>query len=152
MSRNKLLQRLVLMHAPYDRFTGVQVEDSHIVLPELTVMPDDLVLAVFDEGHEIFRTNQSIFQEVRAQHKLILSDVSQSFLLQNNYPEMRRVNLTEVVRSTQRIVFGANTFQLQDDEPTTCLGTTGPPLKSFIFEMPEGYMMVVCMRSLPRTQ
>ncbi|CAL1165369.1 unnamed protein product [Cladocopium goreaui] len=127
------------MHAPYDRFTGVQVEDSHIVLPELTVMPDDLVLAVFDEGHEIFRTNQSIFQEVRAQHKLILSDVSQSFLLQNNYPEMRRVNLTEVVRSTQRIVFGANTFQLQDDEPTTCLGTTGPPLKSFIFEMPEGY-------------
>ena len=65
------LQRLVLMHAPYDRFTGVQVEDSHIVLPELTVMPDDLVLAVFDEGHEIFRTNQSIFQEVRGQHKLI---------------------------------------------------------------------------------
>ena len=48
---------------------------------ELTMMPDDLVLAVFDEGHEIFRTNQRLFQEVRAQHKLILSDLSQSFLL-----------------------------------------------------------------------
>ncbi|CAL1137292.1 unnamed protein product [Cladocopium goreaui] len=102
-------------------------------------MPDDLVLAVFDEGHEIFRTNQRLFQEVRAQHKLILSDLSQSFLLDNNYPEMRRVNLTEVVRSTKRVAFGANAFQLQDGEPTTCLGTTGPPLKSFIFEVPEGY-------------
>ena len=52
---------------------------------------------------------------------------------------MRRVNLTEVVRSTKRVAFGANAFQLQDGEPTTCLGTTGPPLKSFIFEVPEGY-------------
>ena len=138
-SRNTLLQRLVLMHAPYDRFTGVHIEDCQIVLQELTVMPDDLVLAVFDEGHEICRTNQRLFQEVRAQHKLILSDLSQSFLLDNNYPEMRRVNLTEVVRSTKRVAFGANAFQLQDSEPTTCLGTTGPPLKSFIFEVPEGY-------------
>ena len=139
MSRNKLLQRVVLMHAPYDRFTGVHIEDCQIVLQELTMMPDDLVLAVFDEGHEIFRTNQRLFQEVRAQHKLILSDLSQSFLLDNNYPEMRRVNLTEVVRNTKRVAFGANAFQLQDGEPTTCLGTTGPPLKSFIFEVPEGY-------------
>ena len=139
MSRNKLLQRLVLMNAPYDRFAGVHIEDCQIVLQELTVMPDDLVLAIFDEGHEICRTNQRLFQEVRAQHKLILSDLSQSFLLDNNYPEMRRVNLTEVVRSTKRVAFGANAFQLQDGEPTTCLGTTGPPLKSFIFEVPEGY-------------
>eukprot|EP00435_Cladocopium_sp_Y103_P010734 s2132_g2.t2 len=102
-------------------------------------MPDDLVLAVFDEAHEILRTNQGIFQEVCAQQKLILSDLSQSFLLENTYPEMRRVNLTQVVRSTKRVVFGANAFQLQDGEPTTCLGTTGPPLKSFIFEVPEGY-------------
>eukprot|EP00435_Cladocopium_sp_Y103_P041008 s801_g11.t1 len=138
MSRTKLLQRIVLMHAPYERFMGVQIEDPHIDLQELTVVPDDLVLAVFDEAHEIFRTNQHIFQEVRAQHKLILSDLSQSFLLENTYPEMRRVNLTEVVRSTKRVVFGAKAFQLQDGEPTTCLGTTGPPLKSFIFEVPEG--------------
>ena len=138
-STNKLLQRLVLMHAPYDSFLRVQIEDSRIVLEELAVMPDDLILAVFDEAHEIFRTNQSIFQEVRAQSKLILSDLSQSFLLEDKYPEMRRVNLTQVVRSTKRIVFGARAFQLQDGKPTTCLGTTGPPLKSFIFEVPEGY-------------
>ena len=127
------------MHAPYDKFTGVQIEDSQIVVSELSVMPDDFVLAVFDEGHEIFRTNQHIFQEVHAQRKLILSDLSQSFLLNNKYPEMRRVNLTEVVRCTKRLVLGAHAFQLQDDEPSTCLGTTGPPLKSFIFEVPEGH-------------
>eukprot|EP00435_Cladocopium_sp_Y103_P051666 s2934_g16.t1 len=120
---------------------GVQIEYPHIDLQELTVMPDDLVLAVFDEAHEIFRTNQRIFQEVRAQQKLILSDLSQSFLLENTYPDMHEVNLTEVVRSTKRVVFGANVFQLQDedDEPTTCLGTTGPPLKTFIFEVLQGY-------------
>ena len=138
MSRNELLQRLVLMHAPYDRFTGVRIEDAQIILAELSVMPEDLVLAVFDEEHEIFRTNQRIFQEICAQRKLILSDLSQSSSLENTYPEMRRVNLTEVVRCTKRLVLGANAFQLQDGEPTRCLGTTGPPLKSFIFEMPEG--------------
>ena len=127
------------MHAPYDKFTGVQIEDSQIVVSELSVMPDDFILAVFDEGHEIFRTNQHIFQEVHAQRKLILSDLSQSFLLNNKYPEMRRVNLTEVVRCTKRLVLGAHAFQLQDDEPSTCLGTTGPPIKSFIFEVPEGH-------------
>ena len=139
-SRNKLLQRLVFMHAPYDRFTRAQIDvDSSIVLEELKAMPDDLVLAIFDEAHAIFRTNQGIFQEVHAQRKLVLSDRSQSCLLETKYPEMRRVNLTEVVRSTKRIVCGANAFQLQDDEPITCLGTTGPPLKSFIFESPKGY-------------
>ena len=127
------------MHAPYDKFTGVQIEDSQIVVSELSVMPDDFVLAVFDEGHEIFRTNQHIFQEVHAQRKLILSDLSQSLLLNNNFPEMRQVNLTEVVRSTKRITSGAKAFQLQGGEATTCVGTTGPPLKSFLFEVPEGH-------------
>ena len=140
VSRNKLLQRLVLMHAPYDRITRAQIAaDSYIVLEELKAMPEDLVLAIFDEAHAIFRTNQGIFQEVRAQRKLILSDRSQAFLLETKYPEMRRVILTEIVRSTKRIVCGANAFHLQDDEPITCLGTTGPPLKSFIFESPKGY-------------
>ena len=139
VSNNKLLQRLVLMHAPYDKFTGVQIEDSQIVVSESSVMPDDFVLAVFDEGHEIFRTNQHIFQEVHAQRKLILSDLSQSLLLNNNFPEMRQVNLTEVVRSTKRITSGAKAFQLQGGEATTCVGTTGPPLKSFLFEVPEGH-------------
>ncbi|CAL1141849.1 unnamed protein product [Cladocopium goreaui] len=138
VSRNKLLQRLVFMHAPYDSFTRAQIAaDSYIVLEELKAMPDDLVLAIFDEAHAIFRTNQGIFQEVHAQRKLVLSDRSQSFLLETKYPEMRRVHLTEVVRSTKRLVLGANAFQLQD-EPITCLGTTGPPLKSFIFESPKG--------------
>ena len=99
-------------------------------------------------------TNQHIFQEVRAQHKLILSDLLPSFLLETScfqvrrtakglYPEMHRVNLTEAVRSTQRVVFGANAFQLlvqlQDGELTTCGGTTGPPLKSFILWVLERY-------------
>ena len=141
VSRNQLVQRLVFMHAPYDRFWRAEIAaDSYIVLEELkAVPPDDLVLAIFDEAHAILRTNHGIFHEVRAKCKLMLSDRSQSFLLETKYPEMRRVNLTEVVRSTKRVVFGANAFRLHDDEPTKCLGTTGPPLKSFIFESPEEY-------------
>ena len=49
---------------------------------------------------------------------------------------MRRVNLALAVRSTQ-VVLGTHAFQVQDGEPTTCIGTMGPPLKSFIFAVPE---------------
>ena len=88
----------------------------------------------------IFRTRkQRLLQEMCAQCKLIISDLSKSFLLENTYPEMRRVCLAWAVRSTQQVVLGANAFYMQDDEPTTCLGRTGPLLKSFIFAVPEGY-------------
>lgn len=42
--------------------------------------------------------------------------------------------MTEVVRSTKRIVAGAQAFQIRiDGVSTSCSGTEGPPLKTFMF-------------------
>lgn len=48
-----------------------------------------------------------------------------------------QVALSQVVRSTQRIVAGARAFQLSaaDAVKSSSLGTDGPPVKSFIFEV-----------------
>ena len=48
-------QRFVLMHVPYDRFRRMQVENSHFVLEELTIMR---VLGVLDEAHGLYRLFQ----------------------------------------------------------------------------------------------
>lgn len=102
-------QRFVLMHVPYDRFRRMQVENSHFVLEELTIMP---VLGVLDEAHGLYRLFQSgrnsAYSRKFVPSKLI-SDLSQSFLS----PDMLWVNFAEAVCSTQRVVFGANAFQLQ---------------------------------------
>jgi hypothetical protein len=98
------------MHVPYDRFRRMQVENSHFVLEELTIMP---VLGVLDEAHGLYRLFQSgrnsAYSRKFVPSKLMISDLSQSFLS----PDMLRVNLAEAVCSTQRVVFGANAFQLQ---------------------------------------
>eukprot|EP00438_Fugacium_kawagutii_P033580 Skav205230 [mRNA] locus=scaffold1794:106907:109339:+ [translate_table: standard] len=131
--KNDLLQRLVVMHEPYKRFMSVVIQDSCIVLEELASQPKGILLAILDEAHDVLTTKISLFQEVDAQQKLMLSDISQSSTLQIEYPKVREVTLTEVLRSTKRVVLGAGAFGLQDTHTITCLGTTGPPLKTFLF-------------------
>ena len=101
VSRKELLQRVVVMHHPYDKFMSVDIQDSRIVLDELKTAPKELLLAVFDESHDIFRTASSVVQKVHAHQKILLSDVSQSSMVQTEYPEMREVTLTEAVGSRQ---------------------------------------------------
>eukprot|EP00438_Fugacium_kawagutii_P015121 Skav214612 [mRNA] locus=scaffold57:1027803:1034922:- [translate_table: standard] len=131
---NHLLHSLVVMHAPDTTLMNVRVRDGAIVLEPCFTEPEDFSLAVFDEAHETLRENNQIFEFVRAQRKILLSDLSQSSVLDNRYPAMRQVTLTQVVRSTKRVVLGANAFRMDDGNPVSCLGTTGPPLKSFLFE------------------
>ena len=53
---------------------------------------------------------------------------------------MVEVVLTEVVRSTQRIVAGAGAFQLGDKKlmTTSQHNASGPPLKTFVFDASTG--------------
>ena len=131
------LERIVVMHQPYKKSLSVSVRDRRIILEELAVEPQDVALAIFDEAHEVFRTEGGLFQKIVAQQKLILSDISQSHMLGTVYPDLRLVRLSEIVRSTKRVTLGAGVFQLQDAEAVSCLGNTGPPLKSFIFEVSQ---------------
>eukprot|EP00438_Fugacium_kawagutii_P029136 Skav236423 [mRNA] locus=scaffold4816:50159:58700:- [translate_table: standard] len=130
------LQQMIVMHQPYAQFMRVSMENHRIILEALQDQPTGVVLAVFDEAHEVLRMDSSLFSKIEAQQKILLSDVSQSHALHVEYPEAHRVNLTEVVRSTKRVVGGAASFGLQDSE-TSCLGTNGPPLKTFLFKTPE---------------
>eukprot|EP00438_Fugacium_kawagutii_P014490 Skav200722 [mRNA] locus=scaffold1362:15824:18340:+ [translate_table: standard] len=140
VSDHAVLKRMFAMQKPYKEFMSVSVQDHRIVLQGLQAQPTDTVLAVFDEAHETFRMDSSLFGRVAAKQKMILSDISQSSALNINYPdlsEVRNVALTEVVRSTKRVVLGAGGFGLQASADITCNGTTGPPLKTFLFERSE---------------
>ena len=74
---------------------------------------------------------------------LILSDLSQSADIEKAvFPVgLHDVYLTEVVRSSQRILAGASAFQLNaahDEETESQHQADGPPLKSLIFEFETG--------------
>eukprot|EP00438_Fugacium_kawagutii_P030889 Skav215842 [mRNA] locus=scaffold1630:85275:87416:- [translate_table: standard] len=131
------LKRMVVLYQPYTRFMRVSVQNRRIVLQNLREQPASAALAVFDEAHEVLRMDSSLFNKIEAQQKMLLSDISQSHSLNVAYPEVRKVTLTQVVRSTKRVVAGAASFGLPDSDATSCIGTTGPPLKTFLFETPE---------------
>eukprot|EP00438_Fugacium_kawagutii_P024358 Skav225969 [mRNA] locus=scaffold4916:6319:8613:- [translate_table: standard] len=147
MSGDEWLKRMVVLRKPYKHFMRVSIQNRRIILEELRDQPTGAVLAIFDEAHEVlsidyieWRINNSLFHRIQAQQKMLLSDISQSRSLHVEYPkdpEVRRVTLTEVVRSTKRVVGGAASFGLQDSDATSCIGTTGPPLKTFLFATTE---------------
>eukprot|EP00438_Fugacium_kawagutii_P009569 Skav212726 [mRNA] locus=scaffold1734:193595:195601:- [translate_table: standard] len=104
-------------------------------------------LKVVDEAHQIFSTATSshVQQRVKsfqATRTLLLSDASQASTMatsfDEHFPSRRHVELSESVRCTQRIVAGAASFQIgTDTSATTSLGTAGPPLKTYLFELKE---------------
>eukprot|EP00438_Fugacium_kawagutii_P008143 Skav234384 [mRNA] locus=scaffold2071:277554:279677:- [translate_table: standard] len=132
-----LLQRLVVMHHPFEAYLTPCIHDSRMTLQKLRGDPEHVVLAVLDEAHDTFMTDGFLFHKIHADQKMILSDLSQSSSLQDNFPEAHMVTLSQVVRSPKRLMLGAGTFRLKDAERTTCIGTTGPPIKTFLFETPE---------------
>ena len=135
-SMQELLSRVVVLHKPYTEFLSASLEHGNISFKPLTrVKP--FKFAVIDESHNIFRVDrgQGELPQMACGYKLLLSDESQSSAVTANFPSMHRVKLTQVVRSTKRIVAGAAAFQL-GTESTTSVSTDGPPLKSFLFDGP----------------
>eukprot|EP00438_Fugacium_kawagutii_P024363 Skav225974 [mRNA] locus=scaffold4916:70934:73045:- [translate_table: standard] len=137
VSGQRFLKRMIVMHKPYTHFMRVSIQNRRIILEELQDQPSCAALAIFDEAHEVLRIDNSLFHRIQAQQKMLLSDISQSHSLHVAYPDVRKVTLTQVVRSTRRIVGGSASFGLQDSRAPSCIGTTGPPLKTFLFKMPE---------------
>jgi serine/threonine protein kinase len=113
-------------------------------------------LLVVDEAHHVFSAFPTSFfadqyisgsasgsssGSVNTTRRLLLSDISQSVLLTDYLAaaganDMKEVVLNEVVRSSERIVEGARSFQTNDDDvPTKCHHrASGPPLKTFLFD------------------
>ena len=138
-SPEDLLKRFAFMQRPYEWHMSASLQGSRIVLKEMRAQPKDaFLLAIFDEAHEMFNWNSELFEKVNAVQKMLLSDISQSSFLHHKFPHMFQSSLSEIVRSTKRIMHGASAFRLQENDLISCIGTTGPPLKTFLFEMSNG--------------
>ncbi|KAK3265614.1 hypothetical protein CYMTET_25715 [Cymbomonas tetramitiformis] len=122
--------------------------------------PGDFGLVVVDEAHHLYQVKEIAdeierFAGEHGTQRVLLSDVSQSHGRLVHWPDERgveRVALTEVVRCSKRIVQGAMAFQLDGGHEGAAAGgptnnkaatqcqheATGPPLKSFLFDVPPG--------------
>ena len=132
-----ILKKIFVMHAPYEAFFLPAVKGDRIVLKLMKRMPE-VGLLVIDDAHKVSADLASIW-ELPAKQRLVLSDLSQSSNLEHNFPDMCKVELSEVTRGSQRITAAARTFQLSEAaRSVTAVGTDGPPVKTYIFETGEG--------------
>ena len=142
-SRGKLhmlLRRIVLMEHPYQHFLSLHVDGDRL---GWTTLPDSkmrFLLTIIDEAHDIFCTdgNRTFLEEkIEAPRQvLFLSSVSQNSFGAVDFPPAKKITMTQVVRSTQRIVAGAAAFQASaaEKDQIGSLCPAGPPLKAFLFE------------------
>ena len=118
----------------------IQVESSHSDTHNFS-------LTIVDEAHHIYTNplcrecvGAYVLPPTKARHLMLLSDISQSSGKEKElYPKgkPKMVTLTEVVRSSQRIVEAASAFQLGDSvHKISCQhSAAGPPLKAFMFNL-----------------
>ena len=131
----------------------VDVQDDQIIFhPIDRIGAPTFDMVVVDESHHLYRDKRK--REIIEHHvsaggsqRVLLSDVSQSAQGQadTGFPSddgIINVELTEVVRSSKRIVAGAMAFQVEakgEESLTKCHHeSTGPPLKTFLFDVHEG--------------
>ena len=146
LQRLLMLQRLDVLFEPFSMGPqAVQLERGRIqMVPRAARSHFDgqYSLLVVDEAHHIYKDHglrDAVEKHVpEGCRRMLLSDISQSSGRDIAYPagESRVVQLTEVVRSSQRIVAGAAAFQLGENKAkvTSQHNATGPPLKSFLFD------------------
>ena len=140
ISLRYLLEQIVI-HTPKRNFLKLAVEGRGLVdTPDGTLCNTEFDLTVVDEAHDIYRDevlDSGFLDKVKTKRWLLLSNISQSSVLQPNFPaNMKEVKLTQVVRSTKRVVAGAATFHAipEDKEGLESLCPDGPPLKTFLFQ------------------
>ena len=149
--RDKLLRRLHLLMPPMKTKGGLRVAsyEQHRLLLSPVKDASLYELVVVDEAHHVY-SHPELRECVKpyadaASHLLLLSDASQSLGALCDYPTgLKEVALTEVVRSSQRIVNGANAFRCgnfdakgdasrSDDRPRCHHKVPGPPLLPILF-------------------
>ena len=143
--RNRFLERLHVLFGEME-VPHFIVHEGDLLSPRpLTTGAPQYTLTVLDEAHHVCSDPEL---KLRMQthlhhHYLLLGDVSQTLGSKLPYPEVDKViHLTEVVRSSRRIVQGAQAFQISPDQESDELPTTtchhqsdGPPLKTFLFDV-----------------
>ena len=144
LQRLLMLKRLDVLFEPFSVGPqAVKLERGRIQMVSRAALDVQYSLVVVDEAHHIYKDRgmrDAVEIHVPAGcWRMLLSDISQSSGRDIVYPpgEPLVVQLTEVVRSSQRIVAGAAAFQLGENkvQVTSQHNATGPPLKSFMFDL-----------------
>ena len=138
ISLEHLLSRIVVMTSPYESFLSLHNEGGILKPRCLSEKKMQFILAVVDEAHDVFRcTDYNIFFnfKVEAEQCLLLSSKSQASG-ECTFTGVTELKLTEIVRSTKRIVAGSAAFQgsVEEKDGVASLCPAGPPLKTFLFE------------------
>jgi len=135
-----LLDRLVIL-VPTMNFMKLVVKGRSLVsISDKTLRNTEYDLTVVDEAHDIFKDDvldSGFLEKVNTKRWLLLSNLSQSSELTPKFPaNLKEVRLTQVVRSTKRVVAGAAAFHAtpNDKEGLGSLCPDGPPLKTFLFQ------------------
>jgi len=146
-----LVERVQVLHAPYEqgplavKLNEEKGEIEFVGVPE-GGKAQAILLVVEDEAHHTYGDPELKLQVERQIlrlpcQRLLLSDVSQSLGTDLEYPNDRKVvELTEVVRSSKRIITAANDFSLcgtKEKVPTCHHTSEGPPLQTFLFYMQQ---------------
>ena len=133
---SSIFSKMTVLHAPYEGFLRPVADGPRISLKPVK-KPPEISLLVVDEAHKVTAEHASVW-ELPAKQRLVLSDLSQSRNLQHFFPDMRTVQLAEVIRGSQRITAAARTFQLSGAaRSVSAVGTDGPPVKTYIFDTGE---------------
>ncbi len=148
----QLLQRLYLLYEPLVTLQPHRVikQGLKLVAAKSSIPPPRFGMVCMDEAHHLFsmaeqRASSILdrFCSLDEDHDVrlvLMSDVSQSRDKTIKYPSgLRKLELTEVVRNSERIVLAASAFQLQEDksnhvQTSSQHGVTGPPLASVLFD------------------
>ena len=139
-SVQSVLDRIRVMPSPYKELMRLHVAGNRLEfqsISDIGVVGQNFLLAVLDEAHDIYRdsVDHAFLKDLQAERSILLSNLSQSKAVQQSFPDMPMVKLTEVVRNTKRIMAGAAAFfaAALEREGVTSLGVDGPPVKTFIF-------------------
>jgi hypothetical protein len=149
--RKRLLGRLHLLSAPLQEGPrSISEVNGSLRMAPTTGGSRKYDLVVIDEAHHVFREgglgSTALVYAPEGTRLILLSDVSQSLRSDVSFPAgLLDVVLTEVVRSSKRIVAAVKTFQGRgnDGDDGNTLKTrchhqsAGPPLKSFLFDIAE---------------
>ena len=135
-----LLRRIVLMDRECRHFLGLRIKGSRLSWNPLPDSKMQFLLTIIDEAHDFFSADgKHAFLEEKIEPPrlvLLLSSISQNSSGAVHFPPAKEISLTQVVRSTQRIVAGAAAFQasVAEKQQICSLCPAGPPLKAFLFE------------------
>eukprot|EP00435_Cladocopium_sp_Y103_P051084 s1934_g15.t1 len=139
LSLDSVLSRIVLMTSPYESFLSLHDEGGRLKPRRLSESRMQFILAIVDESHDVFRSTEYhcfFDSKVEAEQRLLLSSKSQASGEECTFPGVKELSLTEIVRSSKRIVAASAAFQgsAQEKKGVASLCPAGPPLKSFLFE------------------